>query len=65
MGYRPTISLYVENELVDIRMYKDYNNRALFLWRWTRFTEQGLFKNSNNPCYPNKFIIRANVIDTA
>jgi hypothetical protein len=29
MGYRPTISLYVENELVDIRMYKDYNNRAL------------------------------------
>ena len=29
------------------------------------FTEQGLFKNSNNPCYPNKFIIRANVIDTA
>ena len=32
MGYRPTISLYVENELVDIRMYKDYNNRALFLF---------------------------------
>lgn len=22
------------------------------------FTEQGLFKNSNNPCYPRSFIIR-------
>lgn len=32
MGYRPTITLYVENELVDIRTYKDYNNRALFLF---------------------------------
>jgi hypothetical protein len=29
------------------------------------FTEQGLFEFLNNPCYPNKFIIRANVIDTA
>ena len=29
------------------------------------FTEQGLFEFLNNPDYPNKFIIRANVIDTA
>lgn len=31
MSYRPTISLYVENELVDIRMCKDFKNIALFL----------------------------------
>ena len=29
------------------------------------FTEQGLFEFLNNPLYLNKFIIRANVIDTA
>ena len=29
------------------------------------FTESGLFEFLNKSCYPNKFIIRANVIDTA
>ena len=29
------------------------------------FSESGLFAFLNKPCYPNKFIIRANVIDTA
>jgi hypothetical protein len=29
------------------------------------FTEQGLFKNSNNPCYPKSFIIQVETIEAA
>ena len=29
------------------------------------FTEQGLFKNSNKPCYPKSFVIRVETVEVA
>lgn len=55
---------YLKSQFVTLN--ESGNKRGLHIKKMPyAFTEQGLFKNSNKPCYPNKFIIRANVIDTA